>query len=203
MKNSTGKPRFICRVVRFKTALAGHASKTTGHAANCPDCQAYFSASSALVTNLRRAAVQENQRTPDNLAAKIALAVRQSAPRPKRSRRPVTLSLFAGATAALAMAFFVVRENLPSQPTAPKNQAATEISSSDMAGLVSDVDQLRIRFMDSVEPATTKLAAQNPLAQELKSVQADARSALGFLALNFIPSDSTGSPGLRTDPTRS
>jgi hypothetical protein len=72
-----------------------------------------------------------------------------------------------------------------------------------MAGLVSDVDQLRIRFMDSVEPVTTKLAAQNPLAQELKSVQADARSALGFLALNFIPSDTVRSPGLRTDPTRS
>jgi hypothetical protein len=203
MNNSTGKTRFICRVVRFQTALFGHASKTTGHAANCPECQAYFHANSALVTNLRRTAVQETQRIPEDLAAKIALAVRQSAPGPRRSRRPVALSLFAGATVALAMAVFIVRENLPIQPTAPKNKTSTEISSSDMAGIVSDVDQLRIRFMDSVEPAATKLAAQNPLAQELKSVQADARSALGFLALNFLPSDSARSPSPGTDPKRS
>jgi hypothetical protein len=203
MNNSTGKTRFICRVVRFQTALSVGASKPTGHAANCPECRAYFRADSALVTSLRGAAVQETQRIPDDLAAKIALAVRQSAPSPRRSRRPVALSLFAGATAALVMAIFVVRENLPIQPTAPKNQAATEISSRDMAGLVSDVDQLRIRFMDSVEPAATKLATQNPLAQELKSVQADARSALGFLALNFIPSGSARSPSAGTDPKRS
>jgi hypothetical protein len=203
MNNSTGKTRFICRVVRFQTALSNHASKTTGHAANCPECQAYFRINETLVTSLRRATVQVTQRPSDDLAAKIALAVRQSAPGPRRSRRPVALSLFAGATAALAMAFFVVRENLPIRPTAPKNQAATEISSSEMAGLVSDVDQLRIRFMNSVEPAATKLAAQNPLTQELKSVQADARSALGFLALNFIPSDTIRSSGLESDPTRS
>jgi hypothetical protein len=203
MNNSTGKTRFICRVVRFQTALFGRPSKATGHAANCPECQSYFHANSTLVTNLRRAAVQENQRTPDDLAAKIALAVRQSTPGQKRSRRPVALSLFAGATAALAMAVFVVRENLPIRPTAHKNQSALEISSSDVADIVSDVDQLRIRFMNSVEPTATKLAAQNPLAQELKSVQADARSALGFLAINFIPSDTTQSPVRESNPTRS
>jgi hypothetical protein len=72
-----------------------------------------------------------------------------------------------------------------------------------MAGIVSDVEQLRIRFMNSVEPAATKLAAQNPLTQELNSVQADARSALGFLALNFLPSDSARSLGAGADPKRS
>jgi len=203
MNNSTGKTRFMCRVVRFQTALFGHASKSTGHAANCPECQAYFQASDALVGGLRGAAAQETRHPSDDLAAKIALAVRQSAPSPRRSRLPVALSLFAGATAAVAMALFVVRENLPIQPATPKIQASPEISSSDMAGLVSDVDQLRIRFMNSVEPAATRLATQNPLTQELKSVQADARSALGFLALNFIPSDTIRSPGQGTDPTRS
>jgi hypothetical protein len=203
MNNSTGKTRFICRVVRFQTALFGRAAKTTGHAAHCPDCQDYFGANSTLVANLRRAATHETQRAPDDLAAKIALAVRQSAPRPKRSRRPVGLPLFAGATVALAMAVFFVRENLPIHSAAPKYPVSPELSSSDVADIVSDVDQLRIRFMNSVEPAATKLAAQNPLTQELKSVQADARSALGFLALNFLPSDSTRLLSTAADPTRS
>ena len=203
MNNSTGKTRFTCRVVRLKTALAGRASNATGHVANCPECQAYFRTDEILVTSLRRATAQETQRPSADLAAKIALAVRQSAPAPRRSHRPVALSLFAGATAALAMAFFVVRENLPIRPTAPKNQGTSEISSSDVAGLVSDVDRLRIRFMNSVEPAATKLAAQNPLTQELKSVQADARSALGFLALNFIPAETNRQIGPTADPTRS
>ena len=101
------------------------------------------------------------------------------------------------------MAFFVVRENMSLRPTAPKSQAATDISSSDVAVIVSDVDQLRIRFMNSVEPTATKLAAQNPLTQELKFVQADARSALGFLALNFFPSDSARSHNAEVDTTRS
>jgi hypothetical protein len=69
--------------------------------------------------------------------------------------------------------------------------------------LVNDVDALRSRLLASVEPTAKTLAEQNPLTQELDSVQADARSALGFLALNFLPSDSAQQFKAQVEPTRS
>jgi hypothetical protein len=200
--SSTANPRFICRVVRLQIALSGDTKKTTGHAANCPDCLAYFRTNDALVTDLHRDAAQERQFPPDDLAARIALAVRQSTPRQRRSHTAVWRTL-AGVTAVVALSVFLVRQNLPIQPTATKTQVATEIHPADVAALVANVDSLRIRFLDSVEPTAAKLATQNPLTQELNSVQADARSALGFLALNFIPTSSTRQPGPDRDPTRS
>jgi len=200
--SSTANPRFVCRVVRLQIALSGNTKKTTRHAANCPDCQAYFRASDALVTGLSRDAAQERQSPPDDLAARIALAVRQSTPRPRHSPTAVWRTL-AGVTAVAALSVFLVHQNLPIQPTTTKNRAVAEIHPADVAALVANVDSLRIRLLDSVEPTAEKLATQNPLVQELNSVQADARSALGFLALNFLPTNPDRQTGPKDDSTRS
>lgn len=200
--SSTVKTRLLCRVVRIRIALSGSAGKTTGHAANCPDCQAYYRASDSLENALRQSSAQEKQAAADDLAAKIALAVRRSAPRPRRSRATI-LSTLAGATMIVALSFFVVRQNWSIQPIGPRNQPNADIRPADVADVMASVAALRIRFMDTVKPAATTLAAQNPLTQELHSVQADARSALGFIALNFLPADSARSLESRTDSTRS
>ena len=201
--SSTAKIRFVCRVVRLKIALTSDAGKTTGHVANCPACQAYFHADDALVKALRSDRVRTSQPAPDDLATKITRAVRQSAAKPRRSHRFAMLTAYAGAVAVMTVTFLVVRQNFPIQPTMTKNPAGSEIRPADVADLVANVDKLRVRLLNSVEPTATKLSRQNPLTQELHSVQADARSALGFLALNFLPSDSARQlePGL--DPTRS
>jgi hypothetical protein len=200
--SSTAHTRFICRVVRFKTALSGDAAQTSGHAANCPDCQAYFRADDVLVNALRRDTFRETQPSSEGLASRIALSVRQYTPRPRKSYAAVWTSL-AGATAVVALSFFIVRQNSPQRLGSSENLAATDIRPADVANLVANVDSLRIRLLDSVEPTAEKIATQNPLTQELNSVQADARSALGFLAMNFLPSDSARSVEFRVDPTRS
>ena len=201
--SSTANIRFVCRVVRFQIALSGHAGKTSRHVAHCPDCQTYFQANDALMSALRRDASQETQSAPDDLAAKIARAVRQSAPRPQRSSYTAAWSTLAGAAAVIALSIIVVRQNSPIHPVSPKNQTTAEIHPADVAKLVANVDSLRIRLLDSVEPTAEKIATQNPLTQELNSVQADARSALSFLALNFLPADSAHQLKSGADTTRS
>jgi hypothetical protein len=188
--SSTGKTRFICRVVRFQIALSGDTSNPTGHAAKCPACQAYYRTSDAIVNALRRDTTPTRQPTPDHLASRIALAVRQSTPQSSRRSHAAAWTISVGATAVVALSFFIIRQITPGHSIGPKTPATAEIGPNDVADLVANVDQLRIRILDSVEPAATKLAAQNPLTQELSSMQADARSALGFLALNFLPTDS-------------
>ena len=200
--SSNAKTRFICRVVRLRNALASKTDLTTGHVAGCPDCQSYYRASEGIEHALRRNAALARSPAPDDLAAKIALAVRQSAPRPRQSR-VATWSMLAGATAAVALSFFVARQSFPAHPSQARKQPNAELHPDDVAKLVANVDALRIRLLDSVEPAATKLAAKNPLTQELRSVRADTRSALSFIALNFLPADSARQLAPGVDSTHS
>jgi hypothetical protein len=198
-----GKTRLACRLVRLRDAMTGN--RSAGHVAHCADCQAYFSTDELLVGQLRSAAPRHTQPVPDELAERIARAVRQSAPAraPRRSRAFETFAMLAGAAAAFAFAFHLVRQNI----VQPSNGRAIEIvdraSPADVTAFVASVDSLRTRLLDSVEPAAESLAEQNPLTREIASVQADARSALGFLALNFLPSDSARLLEIRIDPAGS
>jgi hypothetical protein len=202
-----GKTRFACRVVRLRDAMTG--TRPSGHVAHCADCQAYYNAADALVGQLRQTALQQIQPTPDDLAQRIAHAVRQNVTQQSRRRAPaLSWSTLAGVgtIAVVALSLFIARQNpteLTTQ-TVSKNQSNDlTISSADVTKLVDDVDSMRSRLLDSVKPASETLAAQNPLTQEINSVQADARSALDFLALNFLPSDSAQQLKARVEPTRS
>jgi hypothetical protein len=197
-----GNTRFICRVVRFQIALSSEAGKTTGHTAHCPDCQTYYRASDALVNALRRDVTREINATPEDLALRITRAVRQSTPQSRRSRLPIAMSAFVGAAAVVALSFFIIRQNPAAQINSPKPANVTSTEQIDVGKLVDEADSLRIRFMNSVEPSAQKFATQNPLSQELNSVQADARSALGFLALNFLPTDTPQILDAQPSPTR-
>jgi len=200
--SSTAKTRFICRVVRLKLALVGEAAEPTGHVKNCPDCQAYFHTSVLLENTLRRTAPVEKQPTPDNLAATIIRAVHQSTPLPRRSHVPAWAAL-AGAAAVVTLSFFTANRSVSIRPAPSQNQPNPEIRPADIAKMVTSADQLRIRLLDSVEPAAEKLTTENPLTQELNSARADARSALGFIALNFLPADSARRMESGTDSTHS
>jgi predicted anti-sigma-YlaC factor YlaD len=184
-------------------------TRPSGHVAHCADCQAYYRTADTLVGQLRQSALKQAQPSPDDLAQRIARAVRQSAPRPVRRRAPaLSWSTLAGVStiAVAALSLFIVRQN-PGKPTTQttvaNQQTDLTISSADVTMLVNDVDALRSRLLASVEPTAKTLAEQNPLTQELDSVQADARSALGFLALNFLPSDSAQQFKAQVEPTRS
>ncbi len=188
--SSNGKAPFICRVVRLQHALTNDTRPTTGHAAHCAHCHAYYRASETLLQTLHRDASREMQPPSDNIAARIAQAVRQSAPPPRRSRLPAAFSTFAGVAAIVALSFFVIRQNEPLRPVKTQNLANTELSPADLNELAISANQLRTHILDLVEPAAVQLSTNNPLKQEIDSAQAVAHAALSFFALNFLPADS-------------
>lgn len=180
-----GNPRLVCRVVRFRDAV--FSSRALGHVAGCPDCQAYFQAESGWVNALRAAAPRPaagDDRT-SALAEQIIRSVRQTAPVSRRASARNGLVAAMGSLAVFALAFFLVRFS----PTAHRSEA--ELSAVDMRRLVADVQVVRTRLLENMGPSAKKIAADNPLSQELASVQMDARSAVKFFAMNFIPTDST------------
>jgi len=199
--NSTGKLRFTCRVVRLRDAMTG--SRASGHIEHCAECQTYFRASDTLIGQLQRSAFHATQPIPDELAQRISRAVRQAAPKPRHRSSALWLTSFAGAAAAVALTLFIVRQN-PAHPTVGQNQQPTAtLRAADVTALVTNVDSLRTRLLTSVGPSAEQLATDNPLTRELNSVQADARSALSFIALNFLPSDSAAKIRSEFEPTRS
>jgi len=199
--SSHGKIRFSCRVVRLRDAMTG--SRASHHVTHCADCQAYYRATDTLVHQLRATAPHRSQPTPDDLAQRIAQAVRQSTPQPRRSRALSTFTALAGAAAVFAFSFYIVRQHPTKRPVEPSPEALASASKIDVTQLEANIDSFRNRLLASVQPSAEKLATDNPLTQELASVRTDARTALGFLALNFLPSDSARQIEARIDPTRS
>ena len=197
-----GKIRFSCRLVRLRDAMTG--SRSASHVAHCADCQAYYRSADSIVDQLRATAPRQTQAVPDELATRIARAVRQSTPAPRhRSHVPDAFAALAGAAAVLAFAVYLVRQNPKTTPTGQKTEIVATARTSDVSMLAAGVDSLRARLLDSVEPAAETLATQNPLSQEIASVQADARTALDFLVLNFLPAESARQLESHIDSTRS
>jgi hypothetical protein len=184
MKNpSSSTPRFRCRLVRLWCPDTGPQPR---HAESCADCREYFRASDALDSALRRDAVRNAPEFPAGLERSILLAVRASSRAPARSARSPWFLLGGGliaAAAAVAMAVVLLQ---PASRVQPGSLAANPTPS---APVVAAADgSITARLWNAVIPTAGTLVADNPLQQELKSVYSDARSALDFLALNFLPS---------------
>ena len=178
-------PRIVCRLARFREAVLGRGAGS--HLAGCPDCQAYFRAEARMVESLRGAVPQRGPaEATEDLAERIVRAVREAAPAPRPSRRPSVLVASAAAAAVFVVAFALVRF----QPV-PSAQRGV-VADVDVSQLLYGVDALRLQLMKNVGPSAKRIAADNPLAKEMASVEKDARSAVNFLAMNFIPMDSPG-----------
>jgi hypothetical protein len=185
---SSSQPRFRCQVVRAGRALFDHAGDR--HVASCPDCQAYERAAGGLEAELRREGNALRRLSPApsaELSRRIQRAIREEGIAAEshlgRGGRAVWLAGSFAAAAALALAFYVQR------PTSPGRSGASE----DAAAVVAVVEQLSVKLRDTVIPAGAEIVADNPLQRELDAVYSDARSAIDFLAMNFLPPVTTAS----------
>jgi hypothetical protein len=118
-------------------------------------------------------------------------AIDRSTRTARPARSPRALILAGSAVAAVALiAFFVKypvfpgREGTSINPTAQVNDALIVAKS------------ISTLWQNSVAPSARTLVADNPLQHELDSVYSDTRSALNFLALNFLPT-SPATPSLQ------
>lgn len=185
MKNtSSSRPRFVCRIVRQWSAVA--AGGGARHAESCADCQAYFESAAALDSAFRREAGAWAQAMPEpsvGFEHRLLRAVAQPAVSAATKRPWVGYGAWA-ATAAFAVAVAFVFFRPSSGPTRASNQE-------NAAMLVSAVESVSRGLMETVIPTTGALVARNPMQREFDAIYSDARSALGFLALNFLPASGT------------
>lgn len=170
--------KLACRLARLSSSLRDDA--TPRHAATCPACQAYFAACSSLETDLRRTAPAARTAAPDDLERGIMAAVQRSrAPEPRRALPWGAFATYGAAAAVIALgAVYFQRSNTP---------ASRDVAAADAQALMQSVASISTDFSQRVLPTAGALVTDNPLQTEATAVYNSARSALDFLALNFLP----------------
>jgi hypothetical protein len=128
--------------------------------------------------------------------ARMASAASATAMAQAAGRRFAAAPLaFAGtAVAAFAIILGVARWSRERERGAMDFDAAR-----DLAGLATAADDFSDEWLNTKLPAAGTAALDNPLRQELDSLNADARSVVDFLALNFLPS-TTRVAGMKQGP---
>jgi len=170
------KTRLACRVARALCAL--RETSTSAHVAHCADCQAYYRTAITLESALRREAPATRAAAPANFESDILRAVRESSGEVVTERRyKSSLATFGAVAAALVLgAFLFQRRAEPLTPT-----RAEALAWLDTVGSATE------RLTEEVIPTAGTLIADNPLQTEFTALESDARAAVDFLALNFLP----------------
>ncbi len=188
--SGSAHPRFACRAVQGWVSFVGEGTAPpagafgSGHVASCACCREYFARSTTLEATLRSGSVALCEAPAAGLDRRIISAVHRSA-RPARragARFPGGVMAWGGAVAVVALAAVLVQRQSPSNHgmTLPLAVAPTAESYAENA----DADTVWSRL----QPDAKALLEGEPLQREVDAFFADARSALGFLALNFLPS---------------
>jgi hypothetical protein len=147
---------------------------------------------------LRREAAAMQVTPPEGFDERLIRAVRLSQEEeepaaPVRSRGP--LLAWAGAAAALAAVAVVFFRPAPSEDVATAKEPVPNLGQ-----VLVAAENLSDGLWNTLKPSALDLSSAKPLQQEIESVYSDARSALDFLALNFLPSVNTmGAPADGSD----
>ena len=190
------RPRLMCRLVRQWSAILSDGKPS--HARGCPDCQAYFQRGDDFEQALRDDAVEVsavNFAASSSLDTKIIRVIREMRPQEAqtRSRHPSrgwAVGAFAAAAATAVIAVWLRVD--PLSNSAPRVAATTPAD--DAVVIIKTVEELSTELIGSMIPAAGAAVAENPLQRELGSVYSDMRSALDFLAMNFLPTAQIESP---------
>lgn len=196
----------VCRATRLWCAVMD--ASTSVHVAQCDACQHYFANVSALSAALRAeasgtlaaldpAAPPRTWRAVRDAQASQTPTTRETPTR--RRELPVLASLTA--LAALAVVAILIQPGRePVDSLSPVRVASIQSTpvSPEAVLLVEAMQSWSQQWSESIVPSAGELAANNPLQAEISSVYADARAALDFLALNFLPvKPSSGEPERR------
>jgi hypothetical protein len=161
------------------------------HMCNCEACREFFAEDRSFEESLRRDAVRVKTEPEVGFEQRILRAVMETRPAPRRKvARTFGFSL-AALAAGVAIAFIVLH-----QPAAT-NVEKSEIvdagkSGKESGGLTTPAAGENWWAAIDARRTALELAERNPLQQEIDSVYQDAQAALGFLALNFLPSSEGG-----------
>jgi hypothetical protein len=202
-KNSP-RPSLICRVVRQWESSQGPADGNgqtwvaERHMETCDVCQAFFAEDGAFEEMMRGAARVEmhaGEALPDaGFDLRILQAVRESVPEPESVResrggrvRSFGFSL-AAVAAGVALALVVAQREVTPENGGPvvavDGGDETTVAGESLTVVAAD-------WLDSVDArgSALEMVRRNPLEEEIESISTDARSVIGFLAMNFLPSE--------------
>lgn len=177
--------RWSCRFARFLAVFSEERRGWLGrHAANCPECGHAQSAADVLERQLRTEAPRQRVAAPAGLDQRIMREIARGDLVAERRRTSSAWPFVTvGALSALA-AVVVLRQTAvppPAQnPTQPRAIAAATTTppgpqSRGLPGLADLTGPVR------------EILADDPLQTEARLVYDEARSAMRFLALNFLP----------------
>lgn len=191
--------RFACRALRPFSALLAEplrpGSLIARHVERCPDCREYFARLQSLDQQLVHAARASGPELPAGLEERLFASVRTARQAPAE-RRPAARTWVAvgGFAAAAAAAIALVALRTPSDSIVPGERSAAALPGAPDTGEPArePARAAESAWWDALSPRVAALDADNPLQRELEAVQADTRSALQFLARNFLPSDVSG-----------
>lgn len=108
-----------------------------------------------------------------------------------------------GGVCAAAAAFAIILALRFGSGFEPRERVAGATPRDDAAMILSTVESLSSELVGTVIPSAGELVVQNPLQEEIGSVYSDMRSALDFLALNFLPATRLSPPAEPARPGRS
>ncbi|HEY1108588.1 MAG TPA: hypothetical protein VGE76_08155, partial [Opitutaceae bacterium] len=98
---------------------------------------------------------------------------------PRRARPWGAFAAYGTAVAVIALGAVYFQRS--------KEPASREIAAADAQAIVQSVASISTDFSQRVLPTAGALVTDNPLQTEATAVYQSARSALDFLALNFLP----------------
>ena len=176
----TTRLALVCRLTRIRAALTSpSASSARRHCATCVECRHYFAQAEQWESGLRGEAKAFVADPPGTLERRILFAVERSKHPERRSSRSLSWTM-AGLAAVAVAAAVMLRIQLPAPVETPAEMASVD----DVLAVASELPR---QWRAMVEPRAAKLLNENLLQTEMASVSSDARSALSFLALNFLP----------------
>lgn len=182
--------RLSCVVVEKWSALIdeGGADRENSwvarHRQTCPVCREAHGEDEALMTALRTGAAGMTAEGPAGLDTRIRSAVARSVQEAPQKKSPVGLLSLAGVAAALALVYGALSPAVESRDRVVATSLDAGRAGSRSAAYGTELPGERGL------PLPEALLAGEPLRNEVNAVYADARAALGFLALNFLPSSS-------------
>ena len=174
MKTTPNRPRFVCRAARLWSAIA-----SSRHVETCAECHAYLESAGALERSLRRDAPAWAEATPEpspGFEQRLRRLARPAAASTRESGSHGWWVVATALTAAVAVGFF--------RPTGGPSDSTTQ---ADAAMLAAALETASRGLVETVIPSTGAFVADNPLQREFTAIRSDARSALSFLAMNFLP----------------
>ncbi len=184
--SNTPTPRvdFTCQVIRFWSCVRHHDAPPTRHLEHCKDCRRFFVSREQFQLDLRNDA-RRTAAPPSGIEDRILQALDHSErPVVRQPRRSAVTASLAVCVVLLGLTTLWQLSLLPS----PGNSTSTgEDYAVEVAALVAAVRAMPSDLRRTLEAPTAQLVQDNSLGREVQNVYSDAKSALDFLAANFLP----------------